>query len=35
VDGDRVEALEQAVESLRTEMAELKARFEEFRREFQ
>ncbi|HUF69714.1 MAG TPA: YceH family protein [Longimicrobiales bacterium] len=35
VDGDRVEALEQAVESLRAEMAELKARFEEFRREFQ
>jgi hypothetical protein len=32
---DRVEVLEQAVESLRTEMAELKARFEEFRREFQ
>jgi uncharacterized protein YceH (UPF0502 family) len=31
----RVEALEQAVASLRTEMAELRARFEEFRREFQ
>ena len=35
VETGRVEALEQAVASLRTEMAELRARFEEFRREFQ
>ncbi len=35
VEADRVEALEQAVDSLRAEMAELRARFEEFRREFQ
>jgi uncharacterized protein len=32
---DRVEALEQALDALRTEMAELRARFEEFTREFQ
>jgi uncharacterized protein len=32
---DRVEALEQAVDALRSEMAELRARFEEFTREFQ
>lgn len=35
VEADRVEALEHAVESLRTEMGELRARFEEFKREFQ
>jgi uncharacterized protein YceH (UPF0502 family) len=34
-DVDRVEALERAVDSLRADMAELRARFEEFRREFQ
>ena len=32
---DRVAALEQAVDSLRAEMAELRARFEAFRQEFQ
>jgi hypothetical protein len=31
----RVEALEQAVDALRAEMAELRTRFEEFKREFQ
>jgi hypothetical protein len=35
VENDRVEALEQAVDSLRAEVADLRARFEEFRREFQ
>jgi uncharacterized protein YceH (UPF0502 family) len=35
VETSRVEALEHAVTSLRAEMAELRARFEEFRREFQ
>jgi uncharacterized protein YceH (UPF0502 family) len=35
VKADRVEALEHAVDTLRAEMAELRARFEEFRREFQ
>lgn len=35
VEPDRIEALEQAVDSLRAEMAELRARFEEFRRQFQ
>jgi uncharacterized protein YceH (UPF0502 family) len=34
-EADRVEALEHAVDLLRAEMAELRARFEEFRREFQ
>jgi uncharacterized protein YceH (UPF0502 family) len=32
---DRVEVLEQSVDALRAEVAELRARFEEFRREFQ
>ena len=32
---DRIATLEQSVESLRAEMAELQARFEEFKREFQ
>jgi uncharacterized protein YceH (UPF0502 family) len=32
---DRVDALEHAVDVLRTEMAELRAQFDEFRREFQ
>ena len=31
----RLDALEQAVDALRTEMAELRTRFEEFKREFQ
>jgi uncharacterized protein YceH (UPF0502 family) len=35
VENDRIDVLEQAVDSLRAEMAELRARFEEFRREFQ
>jgi len=35
VEADRVAALEQAMDSLRAEMAELRTRFEEFRREFQ
>jgi uncharacterized protein YceH (UPF0502 family) len=32
---DRIEALEQEVSSLRSELSALQARFEEFRREFQ
>jgi len=32
---DRIDALEQALDTLRTEMAELRTRFEAFRREFQ
>jgi uncharacterized protein len=32
---DRVDALEQAIDSLRAELVELRERFEEFRREFQ
>jgi uncharacterized protein len=35
MEADRIEALEHAVDSLRAEMAELRSRFEEFRREFQ
>jgi uncharacterized protein YceH (UPF0502 family) len=35
VEPDRVEALERAIDALRGEMAELRERFEEFRREFQ
>lgn len=35
VEPDRVEALEHAIDALRAEMAELRVRFEEFRREFQ
>jgi hypothetical protein len=35
VEADRVEGLQHAVDALRAEMAELRARFEEFRREFQ
>jgi hypothetical protein len=35
VESDRIEALEDTVNSLRAEVAELRARFEEFRREFQ
>ncbi|HSL68879.1 MAG TPA: YceH family protein [Longimicrobiales bacterium] len=35
VEPDRVEALEQAVDALRAELAELRTRFEEFRRQFQ
>jgi uncharacterized protein len=35
VETDRIEALEHALASLRAEMAELRARFEDFRREFQ
>lgn len=35
VQTDRVEVLEHAVDALRAELAELRARFEEFRREFQ
>ncbi len=35
VETDRVEALEQAVDALRAEVAELRTRLEEFRREFQ
>lgn len=31
---DRVDALEQTVESLRSELAELRTQFEEFKREF-
>ena len=31
----RIEALEHAVDALRGELAELRARFEDFRREFQ
>jgi uncharacterized protein YceH (UPF0502 family) len=35
VETDRIEALEAAVDSLRAELAEMRARFEEFRLEFQ
>ena len=35
VEADRVAVLEQAVDSLRAEMAELRTRLEEFKREFQ
>ncbi|MGH7469328.1 MAG: YceH family protein [Longimicrobiales bacterium] len=35
VEADRVDALERDLAALRTEMAELRARFEEFKREFQ
>ena len=35
VETDRIEALEAAVDSLRAELAEMRARFEDFRREFQ